>query len=113
MEAFIQSFPSTFFGRPKLPDLTHKTSTVVPLPMRFFLWRYFPKDFLPKSPPTWLYSAHSLPSVLGCYGLGSEATQPLLGGDGGLSDPSDQTSAQFSEASYLVYSGADFELLGR
>ena len=31
---------STFFGRPKPPDLTHKTATLVPLPMLFSLRRY-------------------------------------------------------------------------
>ena len=30
---------STFFGRPKSPDLTHKTAALVPRPMLFFLWR--------------------------------------------------------------------------
>ena len=36
---------STFFGRPKTPDLTHKTAAAVPLPMLFSLWRYPRKTF--------------------------------------------------------------------
>ena len=36
---------STFFGRPKLPDLTHKTAALLPFLMLFFLWRYSRKTF--------------------------------------------------------------------
>ena len=43
---------STFFGWPKSPDLPHKTSAAVPLPMLFSLWRYHRKTFSPTSAHT-------------------------------------------------------------
>ena len=50
---------STFFGRPKSPDLTHKTVVVVPFPMLFFLWRYPCKTTSPAS----AHTGHTRPAV--------------------------------------------------
>ena len=40
---------STFFGRPKSPDLPPKPAAAVPLPRLFFLWRYPRKTTSPAS----------------------------------------------------------------
>ena len=59
--------------------------------------------------PHGLHTARSLFGVRRCHVLGSGGTQTLTSGDGGLSGPGGQTLAQFSEDTYLVYSGADPE----
>ena len=55
---------STFFGRPKPPDLPFKTAAVVPLPSLFFLWRYPRKITSPASAhtdPTWPAASSASP----------------------------------------------------
>ena len=50
---------STFFGRPKPPDLTRKTAALVPLPMLFSFWRYPRKT----TSPTFAYTGPTRPTV--------------------------------------------------
>ena len=76
---------STFFGQPKLPDLTHKPAAAVPPPIRFFLWRY------PRNPPlpTSAHTGRTRPVVspassdatsltLGAHSLSQVATEGFL-----------------------------------
>ena len=48
---------STFFGRPKPPDLTRKTAALVPLPMLFSFWRYPRKT----ASPTFAHTGRTRP----------------------------------------------------
>ena len=50
---------STFFGRLKTPDLTHKTVAVVPFPMLFSFWRYPRKT----TSPTFAYTGPTRPAA--------------------------------------------------
>ena len=102
----------TFFGRPKTPYLTHKTSAVVPLPMLFSLWRYHrntpsstfahtgptrpaasqasPDATPPPKPHTAPHRRQRLPDLLPSFCAWKTLRLPSSG------------------ASYLVYSGVDF-----
>ena len=107
---------STFFGRPKSPDLTHKTVVVVPFPMLFFLWRYPRKTTSPTSAYTGLTrpavspaSLDAVPSIKSSYSPSQAAT---IGGYALELQHLKNVSLPVSGAPYLVYSGADFELLG-
>ena len=70
---------STFFGRPKLPDLTHKTAAAVPPPIRFFLWRYPRNPPLPTSAHTGRTRPATASASPGCHPLRQSPTQPLTG----------------------------------
>ena len=67
---------STFFGWPKLPDLTHKTAALVPLPMFFS-----PLEIPPQktSSSIFAHTARSVPKAHGCQPLRQSLTQPLTG----------------------------------
>ena len=107
---------STFFGWPKSSDLPPKPAAVVPLPRLFSLWRY-PRKM---SSPT---SAHTGRTRLAASSASSDAAPSTKASH---SPSQAATLAEFapelrhlknvslpvSRASYLVYSGADFELLG-
>ena len=73
---------STFFGWPKLPDLTHKTAALVPLPMLFSPLEIPPKkSLLVNLRPHRPHTAHSLLGVPGCCPLCQSLTQLLAGGN--------------------------------
>ena len=103
---------STFFGRPKPPDLTHKTAAVVPILMLFSFWRYSYEMSLSTS-------VHTGPTRLAASSATSDAA---LSTKASHSPSQAATLAEFvpelqhlknvslpvSGALYLVYSGADF-----
>ena len=107
---------STFFGRPKSPDLTHKTVVVVPFPMLFFLWRYSHEMSLSTSAHTGLTrlaasstSPDAAPSTKASHSPSQVATIGEF-----APELQNLKNARFpvSRVPYLVYSGVDFELLG-
>ena len=76
---------STFFGRPKSPDLPPKTAAVVPLPMLFSFWRYPRKTSSQTSahtgrtrPAVSLASADATSLALGAHSLSQVATEGFL-----------------------------------
>ena len=107
---------STFFGRPKPPDLPLKTAAVVPLPSLFFLWRYPCKTTSPASAHTGLTrpavsatSPDAAPSTKASHSPSQAATLARFAPE---LRRLKNVSLPVSGAPYLVYSGADFERLG-
>ena len=107
---------STFFGRPKLPDLTHKTAAVVPLPRLFSLWRYPCKTFSLTSvhtgltrPAVFSTTPDAAPSIKSSH---SPSQAAMLAGFASALQYLKNAPLPVSGAPYLVYSGVDFELLG-
>ena len=109
---------STFFGRPKSPDLTHKTAALVLLPMLFFLWRY-PRKTLSS---TFAHTGRTRPTASSAspgaalfakasHSLSQAATiarfAPSLG-----SCPKVPSRFPLPKILHLVYSGVDFECFG-
>ena len=71
---------STFFGRPKSPDLPPKTAAVVPLLMLFFFWRYSHEMSL----STFAHTGRTRPAASSAslvLPLRQSLTQPLTGGN--------------------------------
>ena len=107
---------STFFGRPKPQDLTHKTAAAVPLLMLVFLWRYSRKTSSLTSGHTGLTrpavspaSPVAAPSTKASHSPSQTATLAEFAPE---LQHLKNVSLPVSRAPYLVYSGVDFELWG-
>ena len=104
---------STFFGKPKLPDLPLKPAAVVSLPMLFSLWRYPRKTSSPTSAHTGLTrlaasstSPDAAPSTKASHSPSQAAT---IGGFAPELQHLKHAPLPVSGVPYLVYSGVDFD----
>ena len=105
---------STFFGWPKPPDLTHKTSAAVPLPMLFSLWRYPRKTPSstsahtgPTRPAVSAASPDAAPSAKAPHSPSQAATFARVASE---LQRLENAPPLVQRSPYLVYSGVDFEV---
>lgn len=104
---------STFFGRPKPPDLPLKTSAAVPLPRLFSLWRY---DYETSSSTsahagrTWPAASSTSPDAAPSTKVSHSPSQAAtLAGFAPELQHLKNAPLPVSGAPYLVYSGVDFD----